>query len=151
MKKIIFLYAYAYHCIAMCNFHQLLGFKQVILMCMCIQMILVQNEIMIHWPHFIHSLWIPQLTAWLVLKLRTVYFFSGGLATHWCSCWFVFYHLLKYKNLSLYAKSSCWFVFYHLLKYKNLSLYAKSQHAWAFKCKHENGKGPKRTVANKKK
>ena len=32
MKKIIFLYAYAYHCIAMCNFHQLLGFKQVILM-----------------------------------------------------------------------------------------------------------------------
>ena len=128
MKKIIFLYAYAYHCIAMCNFHQLLGFKQVILMCMCIQMILVQNEIMIHWPHFIHSLWIPQLTAWLVLKLRTVYFFSGGLATHWCSCWSVFYHLLKYKNLSLYAKS---------------------QHAWAFKCKHENGVFTKLSISGK--
>ena len=90
------------HCIAMCSFHQLLGFKQVILMRMCIQMILVQSEIMIHWPYFIHSLWIPQLTAWLVL---TVYFFSGGLATHWCSCWLVFYHLLKYRNLSLYIKS----------------------------------------------
>lgn len=90
------------HCIAMCSFHQLLGFKQVILMRMCIQMILVHSEIMIHWPYFIHSLWIPQLTAWLVL---TVYFFSGGLATHWCSCWLVFYHLLKYRNLSLYVKS----------------------------------------------
>lgn len=71
------------------------------------------TDLILHTAYGFHS---SQLD-WF-LSLEQFNFFSGGLATHWCSCWLVFYHLLKYKNLSLYAKS---------------------QHAWGFKCKHENG------------